>query len=128
MRFTWAAVTAALLTTACSGEGPVFRNVTKTNVKHVGSRGLTERTFTAREGTTVAECLYTTKGIAADQASDELLPTTYLVEVHDNQGVRSFELYTATNLKGNKGKYFVNNCLHDLILATVPRQMPQRDD
>lgn len=108
---------------ACQPSGPAFRDVTKTTVRHIGSRGLTERTFSNRELVTVADCLYTTKKIEADQAETELLPTTYLIEVHDRQGVRSFELYTRSNLKGNKGQYYVNNCLHTLI-TTKPGPGP----
>ena len=114
MRFSLTVAAAALLT-ACQPTGPVFKNVTTTTVKHVGSRGLTERTFTDRELNAVADCLYTTKQVDEEPQVTDLLPTTYLVEVHDLNGVRSFELYTARNLKGNKGKYFINGCLYDLI-------------
>ncbi len=122
MQFSWAALAVMLFATACQPTGPVFRDVTKTTVKHIGSRGLTERTFSSREGLAVAECLATTKQIDAEPQDLELLPTTYLIEVHDREGVRSFELYTKTHLKGNKGKYFTNNCLFGHIQAKPPRR------
>ena len=45
----------------------------------------------------------------------ELLQSTYLIQVKDSAGERSFELYTASNLKGNKGKYYSNDCIYALV-------------
>ncbi len=101
----------------CTGGGPAFKDVTKVSVRHIASRGLTERDFSARELDSVSKCLYQTETIDASEAQQELLPTTYLVEVTDKGGMRSFELYTKTNLKGNKGQYYRNNCIHGLITA-----------
>lgn len=101
----------------CSGGGPTFKEVTKVSVRHIASRGLTERDFSARELDSVSKCLYKTETIDASEAEQALLPTTYLIEVTDKGGMRSFELYTKTNLKGNKGQYYQNSCIHGLITA-----------
>ncbi len=63
----------------------------------------------------MVKCLKTTTEISEGQTMRELLTTTYLLEISDNRGDRSFELYTRHNMKGNKGKYYVNKCAYDLI-------------
>ena len=110
-----------LLLTACAPDGPTFRDVKGVTVKHVRSGGLEQKAFSTRELAQVSECLYTTQPIAEGDAAKELLPTTYLVEVTDRKGIRSFELYTATNLKGNGG-YYENRCLHGLIEKSGERR------
>jgi hypothetical protein len=104
----------AALFFGCS-TGPVFTEVTEMNVRHISSNGLVERSFSARDLTKISECLYQTNEIGVEKASPKILPTTYLIEVKDKAGVRSFELYTQTNLKGNKGQYYENNCLFQFI-------------
>ena len=44
----------------------------------------------------------------------ELLPSTYLIELHNGSGRNSIELISRNNLADNRGYYF-NDCIHALI-------------
>ena len=107
---------ALLLSTACSPGAP-FTNIKTVTVRHIGKGGLQSKIFSPPKMQELVQCLYTTTEITEEQTKEELLQTTYLIEVTDNLGDRSFELYTTENLKGNKGKYYVNHCIHKLIQA-----------
>lgn len=100
--------------TACGG-GPVFARINEVKVRHIGPSGLTETTLEQAEHQAMVKCLKQTKEIDEGQAKRDLLQTTYLLEISDNRGDRSFELYTRHNMKGNKGKYYVNKCAYDII-------------
>lgn len=101
--------------TACQS-GPVFRGITKVKVQHIGStQGLTTTPLDSVREKDLIKCLYQTREVTEDQTLRDLLQTTYLLVISDAQGDRNFELYTAQNLKGNKGKYYVNSCVHPLI-------------
>ncbi len=99
---------------ACAKEGP-FNKIRSVKVRHIGSNGLQDKVFTDEEMRQLVQCLYTSREVEEAQTLRELLQTTYLIEVSDALGDRSFELYTAENLKGNKGKYYVNTCIHKII-------------
>lgn len=111
----FAVATLALLLTACTS-GPTFSNIQSVKVTRVGSGGLQTIELDATHMRRAIDCLYATQEVRAD-ASDGtmLLQDVYLLEIQDAAGIRSFELYTARHLKGNKGKYYANNCLYDLI-------------
>lgn len=102
------------LTVGCKSD-VTFQGIENVKVRHIGPNGLTEKEFTDREKEELKKCLYTSRQVQEKETLRELLPTTYLIEVSDNLGDRSFELYTAKNLTGNKGQYFVNDCIHGLI-------------
>lgn len=102
--------------TACSNAAP-FNGISSVTVRHIGEGGLKNKEFTAAEMQQLVGCLYTTVEIEEAMTKQELLQTTYLIEISDGLGDRSFELYTDENMKGNKGKYYVNRCMHDLIKA-----------
>lgn len=108
----------ALIAVACGGEsGPLFSSITNVNITKVSSAGTALHTLSSSEVGPFAGCLDATSEIAPDQAEDQLLVSTYLIEVTDGNGKHSFELYTAHTLKGNHGKYYTNPCLHDQIVA-----------
>ncbi|MEZ4321285.1 MAG: hypothetical protein R3F61_27665 [Myxococcota bacterium] len=101
--------------TACES-GPVFNRVTSVKVRHIGTSGLTETYLAPQQEKQMIKCLNETREIQENQALRDLLQTTYLLEIDDARGDRSFELYTTQNLKGNKGKYYVNRCVYRLIM------------
>jgi hypothetical protein len=97
-------------------EPPLFDGITKVEVVKVGSGGLTRKEVGPDLLGKVNGCLQrSTKEITSDKASEDLLASTYLIEINDAHGARSFELYTPTNLKGNRGKYYENKCIFDLV-------------
>jgi hypothetical protein len=97
-------------------EGPLFNGIQKVVVSKVGSAGLTRKEVGPDLMPRVNKCLTNgTTEIPADKASTDLLASTFVVEVSDTKGTYSFELYTQKNLKGNRGKYYENLCLYDLI-------------
>lgn len=100
--------------TACAS-GPVFNNIQQVKVRHIGTGGLVEKSLDANEEKALKKCLYNTREINEAQALRDLLQTTYLLEISDSKGDRSFELYTMQNLKGNKGKYYNNRCVYAII-------------
>lgn len=100
--------------TACAS-GPVFSGIHEVKVRHIGTGGLVQKSLTPDEAKRLTACLYNTREIAEEQALRDLLQTTYLLEISDSKGDRSFELYTMENLKGNKGKYYHNRCVYTII-------------
>ena len=101
--------------TACAS-GPVFSGITKVQVRHIGSsEGLTETEFDAKSQKKLIDCLYDTREVTEPETARELLQTTYLLVITDKAGDRNFELYTARNLKGNKGKYYANTCVLPIV-------------
>lgn len=108
-------LTLGLLLTGCQ-QGPTFLNIESVKVQRVGSDGLHGVELSITEQRKLVECLYGTREVNPANAEDEiLLQDVYLVEIKDKAGIRSFELYTANHLKGNKGKYYRNGCLYPLI-------------
>ena len=100
-------------------DGPPFTEIQDISIRHIGANGLVKRDLDAAELTRAQACLISnTQEIDPDNALQELLPTTYLIEVTEKTEIRSFELYTKVNLKGNKGRYYHNSCIH--AFAVVP--------
>lgn len=113
MRFAVASL--GLLLAACSS-GPTFSNIQSVKVTRVGGDGLQTVELDATHMRRALDCLYTTVEVGSNDADGTmLLQDVYLLEVQDAAGIRSFELYTARHLKGNKGKYYRNGCLYDII-------------
>jgi predicted ATPase len=111
------AVPAMLLgATACTSKA-TFQGISSVKVRHIGEGGLKDKVFKEAAMEELIACLYTTTEVTEEETKRELLQTTYLIEISDNLGDRSFELYTDENIKGNKGKYYVNTCIHELIKA-----------
>ncbi len=103
----------------CAPPGPTFVNVEAVVVQQISANGLTKREISSKKMLRdVANCLYTTTQVTEeDSRSRNLLQTTYLIDIKDVHGIRSFELFTDQHLKGNKGNYYFNSCLHALISA-----------
>lgn len=99
---------------ACT-TAPPFNGIASVKIRHIGPAGLTETTLNKLKERELMDCLYKTAEIKENQAKVDLLQTTYLLEVRDNLGDRSFEIYTTENMKGNKGKYFINRCVYPII-------------
>ena len=103
-----------LVASACAPAGP-FQGISAVKVRHITESGLKDKVFKEAEQQNLIGYLYQSTEVPEEQTLRELLQTTYLIEVSDAVGDRSFELYTTQNLKGNKGKYYVNTCIHDII-------------
>ena len=99
----------------CLPTGPTFNNITGITVQKVTADGLVNDELTDTKLQQTAQCLYQTQEVAEAGTEDMLLQETYLIQVKDNAGIRSFELYTRSNLKGNKGRYYTNRCIHKLV-------------
>lgn len=100
--------------TACADNAP-FQGISAVKVRHHGAAGLNEKALDDRAQKALIECLYRSVEVTEEQTLRDLLQTTYLIEVSDAHGDRSFELYTRQNLKGNKGKYYVNDCVYGIV-------------
>lgn len=106
-----------LITSSACSNGAPFNKISSVKVRHIGAGGLKDKVFEGKTAESLVKCLYKTTETVEENTKQELLQTTYLIEISDNLGDRSFELYTMENLKGNKGKYYVNRCLYGLIQA-----------
>jgi hypothetical protein len=95
--------------------GPVFRNIQNVKIRHIGPSGLTDTELDALKQKEMIKCLYQTTEVEEEETLRDLLQTTFLLVISDAAGDRNFELYTQQNLKGNKGKYYVNRCVHPII-------------
>lgn len=99
-------------------EGPPFTEIQDISIRHIGANGLVKRDLDAKELSRAQACLIQkTREIKPEAALQELLPTTYLIEVTEKTEIRSFELYTQQNLKGNKGRYYHNPCIYAFAVA-----------
>lgn len=96
------------------GNDEVFNGINSVKVQQIGPNGLEQKFFEGPEEVKLKNCLNTSSEIDEDEGK-ELLQSTYLIQVKDSSGERSFELYTASNLKGNKGKYYKNDCIYALV-------------
>lgn len=96
------------------GEQKAFNGITSVQVRQIGSEGLQEQYYEGEELNRLTACLYKSEEIPKDEGK-QLLQSTYLIQVKDKNGERSFELYTESNMKGNKGKYYKNTCIYGLV-------------
>ena len=105
------------------GTAPTFKGISGVTVQAVSVNGLKRTTLEQTGLKKAIECLYTTSKVDA-QASEsrQLLDVTFLVQVKDNYGDRNFELYTDRHMKGNKGNYYENQCIHQIIEEYAPRK------
>src|SRR5690606_21735674 len=107
--------TLGLLLMACNS-GPTFSGIQSVKVTRVGGDGLQTIELDATHMRRAIDCLYSTQEVnSSDADGTMLLQDVYLLEVQDAAGIRSFELYTSRHLKGNKGKYYRNSCVYDVI-------------
>ena len=105
-------------------EGPLFTNIQAVEVQVVSANGL-KRTELEQTGLNrVAGCLYNTSEVKQNATEKrQLLQTTYLMIVRDNTGTRNFEMITDYHMKGNKGRYYENACVHELVKEYVLKKM-----
>ena len=113
-------VSLSVLTLAFTGlfgcdSGAPFNSINSVSVRHIGPAGLVDKKLTEEQVAAVTDCLYTSKEVPEAETRRDLLSTTYLIQVADSAGDRSFELYTKDNIKGNKGKYYYNACIFELV-------------
>lgn len=106
--------TALMLLIGCA-QGPTFDGIRAVTIHHQTAGGTSKQVLTAEKLDQASKCLYTTQEIGQEQAGGDLLQTIYLVEVQDRRGDRMFELFSMSNMKGNKGKYYDNRCIYKLI-------------
>ncbi len=99
------------------GDAAVFSSVNEISVRHISASGLTQTTLTGSDRSEAIRCLYTTSEVASDQGR-ELLQSTYLIEVSDSHGDRSFELYTAA-MSGTRGLRKVDRELIALVVSGI---------
>jgi len=106
-----------VLLTACATAGPTFMNVEEITVQQISPDGLKKFQITKKKDLKeAAGCLYTTATVTEEHSqSRNLLQTTFLIDVKDTSGIRSFELFTDQHLKGNKGNYYHNTCIYKII-------------
>jgi len=102
------------LLVGCS-EAPVYQDITGITMHTQTAAGTARRSLEGRMFQQARACLYRTEGIEASQASEQLLGSIYILEVKDKYGDRMFELYTDQNMKGNKGRYYRNNCIYPIL-------------
>ena len=107
-------LTGALFVLPACQDGAVFDRISSVRVRHIGPKGLMNKKLSEDKQRQLVNCLYTSKEIQEDK-DQPLLQTTYLLEINDHFGDRSFELYTRQNLKGNRGRYYLNTCVYPII-------------
>jgi len=101
----------------CAPDGPTFVNVEAITVQQISRNGLEKEPISSQaQLQEMARCLYTSQEVTEEHSQTRnLLQTTYLLDIKDTHGIRSFELFTDQHLKGNKGNYYANRCLYKLI-------------
>lgn len=99
-------------------EIPVFGSVDDVTLRYGSSRGLQDRAISRRDKDRVKACLPNTKE-AEPPAPDSVTPVErpYLLLVTDRGQVKSFEQHSERYLRGNKGRYFHNTCLHPILTS-----------
>ena len=111
-RLLWVALPCAL---ASCWAGAVFSSIESTKVHYLSTQGLVERKMTLSRQRDVITCLTgQTFRILEEQREEELLPTSYLIEVVERSGSRSFELLSRNNLADKSG-YYENRCIYELV-------------
>jgi hypothetical protein len=96
-------------------EEPVFKNIDDVSVHYLSNKGLTQRSLSSLEKSSIIDCLLSnTQNLDKAELEKELLPSTYLLEVRNGDGSNSLELISRNNLADNRG-YYQNNCIYGLI-------------
>ncbi|MBX2802119.1 MAG: hypothetical protein KTR31_30845 [Myxococcales bacterium] len=105
---------ASTLFSGCT-KPPVYQAISGVIVHHQTASGTTKNELTGDQLEKAVGCLYSTTEIPEEQSKEELLQAIILLQVKDRLGDRMFELYTTHNFKGNKGKYYKNECIYSII-------------
>ena len=95
-------------------EIPVFRSIDDVTLRYGSSQGLKDRPVSRRDKDRIKACLLDTKEAPTP---DEVTPIDrpYLLLVTDQGQVKSLEQQSERYLRGNKGRYFHNTCLHPIL-------------
>jgi len=102
--------------TGCTS-APVFNGIAEVIVHKQTAAGTHKEKLEGDRLSRARSCLYSTVEVSAAESKQELLQEILILQVKDRVGDRMFELYTAENLKGNKGQYFKNTCIYKIIRA-----------
>jgi len=84
-------------------------------VRQVTEHGLRSLDITRQQRDSMTRCVRATRAASAGPSSPDVLYEPYLLEVQLPTGGLTFELYTPSDLKGNKGKHYRNGCMYDLL-------------
>ena len=84
-------------------------------VRQVTEHGLKSLDITREQRDMMTRCMRSTQEVGAGPSSPDPLYEPYLIEVQMPSGSMTFELYTPSHLKGNKGKNYRNGCMYDLL-------------
>lgn len=100
---------------------PVYSGITQVVLHHQTAQGTARTALEGEHLARAVQCLDRTTEVSFDEEStEEPLQAIYLLQVVDRNGDRMFELLTDTTFKGNKGKYYRNNCILPIV-----RENPQ---
>jgi hypothetical protein len=94
---------------------PVYNQITKIIIHTQTAGGTNKKELTGDALDRAAKCMYQTEEIGQAASNPDLLQAVILLQVEDRNGDRMFEFYTNENFKGNKGKYYRNNCIYGII-------------
>jgi len=94
---------------------PVYNTISGVTVQSQTTGGTAKDELTGERLEKAKACLYRTEEIQNSESKSELLQEILLIQVKDRYGDRVFEFYTDENFKGNKGKYYRNNCMYRII-------------
>jgi len=96
-------------------EEPVFKKIDEISVHYLSNRGLTQKALNRTQTAQIIECLVTkTHRLEKGELEQEILPSTYLIEVRNGDGRNSLELISRNNLADTQG-YYYNDCIFGLI-------------
>ncbi|MEZ4238316.1 MAG: hypothetical protein R3F59_19620 [Myxococcota bacterium] len=114
MAVTAASFLAFALWTGCTS-APVFNQITDVTVQTQGPGGIARQALEGEKLERATRCLYRTEEIRNEESKKDPLQEILLIQVKDRYADRVFEFYTDENMKGNKGKYYRNGCIFQII-------------
>lgn len=96
---------------------PVYSGITSVVVHHQTTQGTAKQQLRGEDLERAVACLERTTEVSFDseQSAEEPLQAIILLQVVDRNGDRMFELLTGSVFKGNKGKYYRNDCILPLV-------------
>ena len=105
----------AVIVVSTLQEEPVFDSIDTLTIHYLSNRGLTQKPLAPPDQQEIIRCLESkTRRLDKTELEVELLPSTYLIELHYGDGRNSLELISRNNLADTSGYYF-NDCIHALI-------------
>lgn len=111
----FALTTALSMMLGCS-VAPVYQDISAVTIHTQTSAGTARRELSGKKLEAAARCLYsTTVTERTDESEEDLLGSIFILEVKDRLGDRMFELYATEYMKGNKGKFYRNDCIYEIL-------------